>query len=145
MDESIKFIRENIPNNATLVVGVSGGPDSMCLLNLLLEIKEEKRFNIVVAHINHNLREESDEEYEFVKKFSEDHNLLFEGIKLGDYDTNSIENEARTKRYNFEELFKGVKKFFYSIIDMNSYKVPVNFEQIERIIEDDFIDHNKEE
>jgi len=51
----------------------------------------------------------------------------------------------RTKRYNFEELFKGVKKFFYSIIDMNSYKVPVNFEQIERIIEDDFIDHNKEE
>lgn len=107
MDESIKFIRENIPNRSTLVVGVSGGPDSMCLLNLLLELKEEKRLNIVVAHINHNLREESNEEYEYVKKFSLDHNLLFEGIKLGDYDTNSIENEARTKRYNFyEEVLK---------------------------------------
>ena len=110
MDESIKFIRENIPNNSFLVVGVSGGPDSMCLLNLLLELKEEKRLNIVVAHINHNLRDESDEEYEFVKKFSEDHNLLFEGIKLGEYDTNSIENEARTKRYNFyEEILKKYK------------------------------------
>jgi tRNA(Ile)-lysidine synthase len=110
MDESIKFIRENIPNNATLVVGVSGGPDSMCLLNLLLELKEEKRLNIVVAHINHNLRDESNEEYEFVKKFSLDHNLLFEGIKLGEYDTNSIENEARTKRYNFyEEVLKKYK------------------------------------
>ena len=110
MDESINFIRETIPKNSCLVVGVSGGPDSMCLLNLLLEIKEEMRYNIVVAHINHNLRDESDEEYEFVKKFSNDHNLLFEGIKLGDYDTNSIENEARTKRYNFyEEILKKYK------------------------------------
>ena len=103
MDESIKFIRETIPSGSTLVVGVSGGPDSMCLLNLLLELKEEKRYNIVVAHINHGLRKESDEEYEYVKKFSSDHNLLFEGIKLGEFDTNSIENEAREKRYSFYE------------------------------------------
>ena len=103
MDESIKFIRESIPSGSTLVVGVSGGPDSMCLLNLLLELKEERRYNIVVAHINHGLREESDEEYEYVKKFSSDHNLLFEGIKLGEFDTNSIENEAREKRYSFYE------------------------------------------
>ncbi len=103
MDESIKFIRESIPSGSTLVVGVSGGPDSMCLLNLLLELKEERRYNIVVAHINHGLRKESDEEYEYVKKFSSDHNLLFEGIKLGEFDTNSIENEAREKRYSFYE------------------------------------------
>ena len=103
MDESIKFIRESIPSGSTLVVGVSGGPDSMCLLNLLLELKEERRYNIVVAHINHGLRSESDEEYEYVKKFSSDHNLLFEGIKLGEFDTNSIENEAREKRYSFYE------------------------------------------
>ena len=51
----------------------------------------------------------------------------------------------KTIKYTFEELFKGLKKFFYSIVDMNSYKVPVNFEQIEQIIEEDFIDHNKEE
>ena len=50
----------------------------------------------------------------------------------------------RTKKDTFEELFRGVKKFFYSIVDMNSYKVPVNFEQIEQIIEEDFIDHGRE-
>ena len=48
----------------------------------------------------------------------------------------------KTKKNNFEELYKGVKNFFYSIIDMNSYKVPVNFEQIEQIIEKDFINQS---
>ena len=50
----------------------------------------------------------------------------------------------KTKKYDFEELFRGIKQFFYSIIDMNSYKVPVNFQQIEQIIEGDFIAHNKD-
>ena len=49
----------------------------------------------------------------------------------------------KTKKNTFEELFKVVKKFFYSIIDMNSYKVPVNFKQIEQIILEDFLDHNR--
>ena len=106
MDESINFIRETIPKNSCLVVGVSGGPDSMCLLNLLLEIKEEMRYNIVVAHINHNLRSESDEEYEYVKKFSNDHNLLFEGIKLGEFDiyTYVKRNNAYTKQSDWKSL-----------------------------------------
>ena len=38
------------------------------------------------------------------------------------------------------ELKEGVKKFFYSIGDMNTYKVPVNYDQIEDIIENDFLD-----
>ena len=41
-----------------------------------------------------------------------------------------------------KELLEGVKKFFYSIGDMNSYKVPVNYEQIEEIIEKDFLEIN---
>ena len=44
------------------------------------------------------------------------------------------------KKGNVRELKDGVKKFFYSIIDMNSYKVPVNYEQIEDIIENDFLE-----
>ena len=44
------------------------------------------------------------------------------------------------KRNNENDLLQGVLKFFYSIGDMNSYKVPVKLEQIEDIIEKDFID-----
>ena len=44
-----------------VVVGVSGGPDSMTLLNILLEIKEEKLidFDLCVCHINHMIRKEA--------------------------------------------------------------------------------------
>lgn len=103
MKESIKFIKENIDNNSTLVVAVSGGPDSMALLSLLIDLRKEKKFNIIVSHVNHNLREESNEEYEFVKNYCKINNCIFEGIKFDNYNTNSIENEAREKRYLFFE------------------------------------------
>ena len=43
-----------------------------------------------------------------------------------------------------EELQNAVKKLFYSIGDMNNYKVELNSEQIEKLIEEDFIDNSKD-
>ena len=57
-----------------------------------------------------------------------------------------INNKGKSELYicpeknNKKDFLEGVKKFFYSIGDMNSYKVPVNYEQIEDIIENDFLD-----
>ena len=62
---------------------------------------------------------------------------LLNGTKKG-----KSEAYIKTKKDDFEELFDGVKRFFYSIVDTNTYKVPVDYGQIEQIIEDDFIDHN---
>ncbi len=39
-----------------VVVGVSGGPDSLCLLHLLLDLQAELKLNLTVAHLNHQLR-----------------------------------------------------------------------------------------
>ena len=61
MNKSIDFIKNNIDDGSTVVVAVSSGPDSMTLLSLLLELRKEKKLRIVVAHINHNLRDESEE------------------------------------------------------------------------------------
>ena len=58
-----------IENGDSIVIGVSGGPDSICLLNVLNKLKEELDFKIYVAHINHMIRKEADEETEYVKSF----------------------------------------------------------------------------
>ena len=58
-----------IKPNDKIVIGVSGGPDSITLLNVLKNLKEKLNIQIYVAHINHMIRKEADEETEYVKKF----------------------------------------------------------------------------
>ena len=58
-----------IENGDNIVIGVSGGPDSICLLHVLNQLKEEIGFNIYVAHVNHMIREEADEETKYVEEF----------------------------------------------------------------------------
>ena len=65
-------------------------------------------------------------------------NTLLEGRRRG-----KSELFIKTKIGTMEELQSGVRKFFFSIKDMNSYKVPVNFEQIEQMIEQDFINQKE--
>ena len=48
-----------IQSEDKIVLGVSGGPDSISMLNILNEIKAEYKFDIYVAHINHMIREEA--------------------------------------------------------------------------------------
>jgi len=64
---------ELIKNGNTIVIGVSGGPESMALLNVLYQLKENKKLEakIAVAHINHGIREEAEEETKYVQTFCE--------------------------------------------------------------------------
>ena len=48
-----------------VVIGVSSGPDSMCLLDIL----KKKTNKIIVCHINHNVRKESKKEEEYLKEY----------------------------------------------------------------------------
>lgn len=82
-----------------VVVGVSAGPDSMCLLNLL----EKKTNKIIVCHINHNIREQSIIEEEYLKTYCQEHNLIFESMTIKEYKENNLENEARKIRYKYYE------------------------------------------
>ncbi|OPJ54817.1 tRNA lysidine(34) synthetase TilS [Alkalithermobacter paradoxus] len=45
-----------IDYNDTIVLGISGGPDSVCLLHVLNELKEEYSLKIYAAHLNHKIR-----------------------------------------------------------------------------------------
>ncbi len=88
-------------NGDIIVIGCSGGPDSMALVDMLLKIRDKYRLSLIIAHVNHNVREESIEEAEYVKKYCEEHNLVFESMVIEEYGDDNFENEAREIRYHF--------------------------------------------
>lgn len=103
MDKAYMFLLDEIglKYGDTVVVGVSGGPDSMALLHLLSQIKKEIDIFIICAHVNHNVRKESDKEKLFIEKYCDNNQIVFESMKIDDYGDDNFHNEARTKRYNY--------------------------------------------
>ena len=107
-----------------LVVGVSGGPDSMCLLDIFTRIKQQGHqkgisplaidFDFVVAHINHMIREEAKEDEAYVKKYCDKNHILFfaksiDVQKLANTNKISTEEAGREARYAFfEEVLQKV-------------------------------------
>lgn len=72
IDKVISYIRDNkmFDKGDKVVVGVSGGPDSICLIHVLHVLKHKLGIDLVAAHVNHCLRgEEADKDEEYVEKF----------------------------------------------------------------------------
>lgn len=92
-----------LKENDVIVVGLSGGPDSMALLSLLLDIRKHLPLSIVAAHVNHNVRKESGKEKKFVEEFCLKHGVLFESMTISSYGDDNFHNEARNIRYQFFE------------------------------------------
>ena len=111
MDKVLNFLINviKIEDSDTIVIGNSGGPDSMFLLSALLELKKKYNLKIVCAHVNHNVRKESDSELVFLMNYCLDHDILFESMKIEKYGDDNFHNQARNIRYNFFEDI--VKKY----------------------------------
>ncbi|MTI68048.1 MAG: tRNA lysidine(34) synthetase TilS [Firmicutes bacterium] len=96
-----------INSSDNIIVGVSGGPDSMAMLDVLLKLKDKLNFNLFVAHINHGVREiEADKDELYVKNFCKSNNIPFysEMINMDVYAKEnklSKEEAGREIRYNF--------------------------------------------
>lgn len=108
LDDILKKLDKTIKENEMLITATSGGPDSMALLSLLIKLSKTKKITIICAHVNHNLRKESQEEAIMVEKYANENNLIFEKMEINHYEGNT-ENYARTQRYNFFE--KLIKKY----------------------------------
>lgn len=105
-----------IENGDKIVVGVSGGPDSICLVDLLNEIKNDGKINfeLVVCHINHMIREEAGEDEEFVRKYCEEKQIPF-FVKHA-----KVEEIAKDMKIGTEEAGRKVRyDFFEEILEKN--------------------------
>ena len=103
MKEVVKYIKEdlNLGFGDTVVVGVSGGPDSMALLNILVELRNFLDLQIICAHVNHNMRSESEAEKVFVESYCKKKTIVFEYVKIEEYGDDNFHNEARNIRYKY--------------------------------------------
>ena len=94
--------RLNIKYGDAVVVGVSGGPDSMALLHLLIRLKKALDLQIICAHVNHNTgRKGQFEEQKFVEDYCKKNSVIFETMTIEKYGDDNFHNEARTIRYSF--------------------------------------------
>ena len=104
---------EQIKSGDTIVVGVSGGPDSICLLNVLKNLQNELKINIVVAHINHMIRKEADSETVFVQDFCEQRDIKCfvkkaDVLQIAKEKKLGTEEVGRKIRYDFFEEVKNI-------------------------------------
>lgn len=84
-----------------IVVGCSGGPDSMALMYILMDIRKKINIKIICAHVNHNVRVESKNEEKFLQEYCNEHDIIFEAMTIEKYGDDNFHNEARKIRYQF--------------------------------------------
>lgn len=114
-----------IQNGDKLVLGVSGGPDSICMLDILNNIRNDNMYNlnyeIVVAHINHMIREEAKQDEIFVKDFCKKINVEFYSKSI------DVQKIANNNKIGTEEAGRKVRYDFFDEIlqKTNSNKIAI--------------------
>ena len=93
-----------IKKNEKILIAFSGGPDSVFLYNLLFFLKKYYSIEISLIYVNHNLREDVENDLNFVEEFSKKNNvpLYIESVDVRKYaaeNKKSIELAARELRY----------------------------------------------
>lgn len=105
------FMKENnlVSKGDTVVIGVSGGPDSLALLHYFVQIKDMWQLNLIAAHVDHMFRgDESKQDLLFVEEVCRLYRIKCESISI---DVSSYKKEtgkstqvaARDCRYQFYE------------------------------------------
>ena len=119
-DQVIEYFRSlpdfASPEKKKVLLGFSGGPDSMCLMLLLNELKEQLNIEIVLAYYNHMLRsqDELSKELFFIRKIADQYKLPLEigtdSGRIGELSADiGEEGAARKARYEFFD--RTMKKF----------------------------------
>jgi len=88
-----------------VLVSLSGGVDSMVLLDIICKIREQDSIDIICCHVNYNNREESVEERNFLKEYCNYKKVIFEcmdfDFKRGSIKRNIYEEKTRKIRYQY--------------------------------------------
>lgn len=96
-----KFLNKNLSSSQPVLFAYSGGVDSSCLLDLILQCRKEISLDLRVVHINHGWRQESEKEARIIKEQITRLNISFHYKKFRIDNAKNLENESRNKRIEF--------------------------------------------
>jgi tRNA(Ile)-lysidine synthase len=89
--------RQLLPAHQRLLVAVSGGQDSLCLIRLLLDLQPKWQWQLAIAHCNHRWRDDSTQNAAYVQELAQTWQILFHGVTAENVPTS--EASARSWRY----------------------------------------------
>ncbi len=112
-EESVKKTissRGLIPKGSAVVLGLSAGPDSLCLLHILLGLKEKLGFELCALHVNHMLRgADADADESFARSFCEEQGIPLRVVKkdvMAMAKEQGLSTEDAGRRVRYEAFFR---------------------------------------
>ena len=104
-----------------IVMAVSGGPDSIAMLDILIKIRDKLNFTLCVAHVNHMIREEAEEDKKFVENYCKKNNIDFYSKSI------DVQKLANNNKIGTEEAGRLVRyEFFDEVLEKtNSNKIAI--------------------
>jgi len=109
-----KYIEQNklLEQGDRVIVGVSGGPDSMALLHILYKLADSLRIEVIAAHLNHGLREEAEKEEAFVKDICQSWGISCYSRQV------PVADLARAQKMTLEEAGRSARYgYFYDLLE----------------------------
>ena len=99
-----------IQPNDKIICGVSGGPDSICMLDVLTQIQAELNFEIIVCHVNHLIREEAIADEAYVVNYCQKHAIKYYVKRI------DVKKYANNKKQGTEEAGRNIRYAFFEEI-----------------------------
>jgi len=101
--QSILNSENFMPNDIKLLISVSGGQDSMALMTLLNDIKEQHNWSLNVWHGNHNWHNESEEFAKGLQNYCFQKKIIFFQDSAGEID---ISTEEKARKWRYQKLYE---------------------------------------
>ena len=127
MEEVYNFIKKDIElkSDDVIVIGVSGGPDSMALLYIMNEFKNKIGFKIVCAHVNHNKRLESEQEKIDLEKYCKEQNIelmsFYIDTSMWNCSIRALQREPNLDDKDIMELHRRLLDDYYNVLPAKDY------------------------
>lgn len=118
--QNTSFQRDLFQKGDKIILAVSGGPDSACMLDIFSRLQEKYNLDLIIAHANYGLRgKDSERDEKFVRSLAKKYQLKVKVLKAKIKSKSNLENNLRDIRYDFFEKVRAENNFDWVAVAHN--------------------------